>query len=182
MVMTGRNRLTDRVAVARLGGRAFLQKPISPNQLLQTVAQTLPSVRRDSNRVLVVDDDPTLLSVLTTLLNPWGLEIATLDDSQQFWEVLEAFVPNLLLLDVEMPHFSGPELCQAVRNDPRWGEIPVLFLTTQTDAEAVRQMFMVGADDYVMKPVVEPELVTRVLNRLERLQTQDTREQTKRQR
>lgn len=182
MVMTGRNRLTDRVAVARLGGRAFLQKPISPNQLLQTVAQTLPSVRRDSNRVLVVDDDPTLLSVLTTLLNPWGLEIATLDDSQQFWEVLEAFVPNLLLLDVEMPHFSGPELCQAVRNDPRWGEIPVLFLTTQTDAEAVRQMFMVGADDYIMKPVVEPELVTRVLNRLERLQTQDTREQTKRQR
>lgn len=181
LVMTGRNQLTDRVTVARLGGRAFLQKPVSPNQLLQKVAQVLPQAHEVNNKVMVVDDDPELLSVLSALLEPWGLQIATLNDSQQFWEVLEAFGPDLLILDVEMPHFNGIELCRVVRNDSDWSEIPVLFLTAHTDAATVRQIFTAGADDYVSKPIVEPELVTRVLNRLERTQTRPRLMQTRKQ-
>lgn len=181
LVMTGRNQLTDRVTVARLGGRAFLQKPVSPNQLLQKVAQVLPQAHEVNNKVMVVDDDPELLSILSALLEPWGLQIATLNDSQQFWEVLEAFGPDLLILDVEMPHFNGIELCRVVRNDSDWSEIPVLFLTAHTDAATVRQIFTAGADDYVSKPIVEPELVTRVLNRLERTQTRPRLMQTRKQ-
>jgi DNA-binding response OmpR family regulator/HPt (histidine-containing phosphotransfer) domain-containing protein len=169
LVMTGRKRLMDRVEVARLGGRAFLQKPILPHRLLEMANQVLTQSQEVGRRILVVDDDPLMLTTLAALLEPWGLQVNTLDDPQQFWEVLEAFAPDLLILDVEMPYFNGLELCKAVRNDPYWGELPVLFLTAHQDTEVVRQIFMVGADDYVRKPIVEPEIVARVLNRLERV-------------
>lgn len=118
--------------------------------------------------VMVVDDDPQILAILRTLLEPWGLKVITLDDPRRFWEKLAASAPDLLILDIKMPHLSGFELCQLVR-DSRWGGLPVLFLTAQTDADTVNQVFAVGADDYVSKPIVGPELVTRIINRLERI-------------
>jgi DNA-binding response OmpR family regulator len=119
---------------------------------------------------MVVDDDPQVLAVMRSLLEPWGLKLTTLDEPRHFWTILEEFAPDLLVLDVEMPHFNGIELCQVVRNAPRWSGLPVLFLTVHTDASTVHQVFSAGADDIVSKPIVGPELVTRVLNRLERVQ------------
>ena len=68
-----------------------------------------------------------------------------------------------------MPYTSGIELCKVVRNDPRWSELPILFLTVHSDAEMVNQVFSVGADDFVANPSSDQELVTRILNRLERV-------------
>lgn len=168
LVMTGRNQLSDRVEVARLGGHAFLHKPITPEEILKAVTQKLNRTQKAEAKVLIVDDDPQVLTALSTLLEPWGLHVTTLAQPQQFWQVLEANAPDLLILDVEMPGFSGIELCQVVRNDPRWSELPVLFLSGHSDPEIVHQVFAVGADDYVHKPIVGPELIARILNRLER--------------
>lgn len=168
LVLTGRNQLSDRVEVARLGGHAFLQKPIAPEQILKAVTQELDRTQEAEAKVLVVDDDAQVLAALSALLKPWGLHVTALAQPQQFWQVLEATVPDLLILDIEMPGFSGIELCQVVRNDPRWSDLPVLFLSGHRDAETVHQVFAVGADDYVHKPIVGPELIARILNRLER--------------
>lgn len=175
LVVTGRNRLTDRVAVARLGGRAFLQKPITPKQLLEAVVQVLTPARETEAKVLIIDDDPLVLAHLYGVIEPWGLHVTTLDDPQHFWEALETFAPDLLILDIEMPYFNGLDLCRVVRNDPRWSEIPILFLSAHTDTNTIRQVFEAGGDDYVSKPIVEPELIARLLNRLERVRTQRQR-------
>lgn len=172
LVLTGHNSLADRVQVARLGGHGFLHKSVPINEILQAATQVLARAAAAQARVMVVDDDPVVLATLSTLLEPWGLDVTTLVNPQQFWEVLENSVPDLLILDVEMPGFSGIELCQVVRNDPRWSSLPVLFLSVHTDAQTVHQVFTVGADDYVHKPIVEPELFARVLNRLERAKVQ----------
>ncbi len=168
LVMTGCDRLIDRVKVAHLGGRAFIQKPISPAKLLETVARILAKKDIVGYRVLVVDDDLLLLQTLSALLEPWGIQVITLNDSQQFWKTLENTEPHLLILDIAMPHFNGIELCQTVRNDPYWGELPILFLSAHRDADIVQRVFMAGADDYVNKPIMAPELLARVLNRLKR--------------
>ena len=118
--------------------------------------------------MLAVDDDPTVLATLRALLEPRRIHLTTLADPLRFWEVLEETSPDLLVLDVEMPHLSGIELCRVVRNDARWGGLPTLFLTVRTDAETIQRLFAAGADDYVSKPIVGAELVTRILNRLER--------------
>ncbi len=170
VVFTAQQNFADRVKVARLGGRGFLQKPVSPAQAMEALAQVLQQSSPSEAKLLIVDDDPHLLDFLRTLLEPWGFKLTLLNDPQQFWETLEQTVPDLVILDVEMPELSGIDLCQVVRNDPRWSELPVLFLSAHTDAKTVHQVFTVGADDYVNKPIVGPELVARVLNRLERAQ------------
>jgi diguanylate cyclase (GGDEF)-like protein len=116
---------------------------------------------------MVVDDDPLVLGALRDLLEPKRIHVITLDEPLRFWETLERTSPNLLVMDVEMPHLNGIELCRVVRNDPRWFGIPIIFLTMHTDAETVRRVFAAGADDFVRKPVVGPELLTRINNRLE---------------
>ena len=63
---------------------------------------------------------------------------------------------------------NGIELCRVVRADPRWRALPVVFLTARTEAETVYRVFAAGADDYVAKPFVGPELVARIRNHLRR--------------
>jgi DNA-binding response OmpR family regulator len=172
VVLSDRDRLPDRVEVARLGGRAFLPKPISLNRLLEAITDAIEQVRDQEAKILVVDDDCHLLSALSAMLEPWGLRAIGLEDPRQFWEVLEATNPDLLVLDIEMPEYSGFDLCQAVRADSRWGGIPILFLSAHRDAQTVRRVFAVGGDDYISKPIVDAELVARVLNRLERVRMQ----------
>lgn len=170
MVFSGHNQLSDRIEVARLGASGFLHKSIPPADILKAVAQLLDQTGSAEAKVMVVDDDVHLLAALRMILQPWGLQVTTLDEPEKFWEVLETTCPDLLILDVEMPGYSGIELCLAVRNDLRWSKLPVLFLTAHSESEIVRQMFVAGADDYVNKPIVEPELIARILNRLERTQ------------
>jgi DNA-binding response OmpR family regulator len=170
LVLTIRGSLLDRVEVARLGARAFLHKPIAPEQILKAVTQILNQATVTEARVLIVDDDPQVLITLSDLLQPWGLDVTTLKDPQYFWEVLTTTVPDLLILDASMPTFSGIDLCQVVRQDPHWGDLPIVVLTSDTNADTIRKVFAAGADDYVGKPIVEPELITRIISRLKRIQ------------
>jgi diguanylate cyclase (GGDEF)-like protein len=145
-----------------------LPKPASPAQILDTTAQILQRDRAAQARIMAVDDDPNILAALQMLLTPWGLKVFTLNNPLKFLEMLRLVSPDLLVLDVEMPDINGIELCQAIRHDPQWYGLPILFLSARTDTITRHQVFLAGADDYVSKPIVAPELVTRILNRLER--------------
>lgn len=170
LIFTAGDSLGSRLEVARLGARTFLQKPLPAIQVMEAVTQVLQPSDTDAEAVvMVVDDDRQVLAALRTLLEPWGLKVITLEDPRQFWETLEASTPDILVLDIKMPYVSGIELCQVVRNDVNWGGLPILFLTVYTDVTTVHQVFGVGADDFVSKPIIGPEVVTRILNRLERV-------------
>ncbi len=170
VVFTARESFADRVKVARLGGRGFLQKPISADRVVEAIAAVLEQSAPPSAKLLVVDDDPQVLDFLRALLEPWGFQLTLLDNPEYFWATLDRVAPDLLILDVEMPEYSGIDLCQVARNDPRWENLPILFLSARCDRETVQQVFAAGADDYVAKPVFGPELIARILSRLERSQ------------
>jgi DNA-binding response OmpR family regulator/HPt (histidine-containing phosphotransfer) domain-containing protein len=140
-------------------------------------SRSLPQISVTEGKVMVVDDDPQILEILPKVLEPLGLQVTTLDNPRKFWEVLESSVPNLLILDVEMPYFNGIDLCQMIRNDRRWGRIPILFLTAHANPQIQHRVFAAGADDYVAKPIVPSELTTRVLNRLERVRGRQKQEE-----
>jgi diguanylate cyclase (GGDEF)-like protein len=169
VVFTADNSLARRLQVLRQGGQVFLQKPLPSAHVLEKVNEVLQPTDLTEARILVVDDDIRILSLLKNLLEPWGLQVTTLEDPRTFWETLESCTPDLVILDVEMPHLTGIDLCQVVRNDARWHSLPVLFLTAHTGSDMVNRVFASGADDFVNKPIVGPELVTRILNRLERI-------------
>ncbi len=161
------DRFRDRLTVSRLGGRSFLQKPLSPFQAMEAVREILKT-EDTAGTILLVDDDSEQLTLLEELLSPWGFRTCTLRDSTQFWVTLKQKQPDLLILDVEMPEYNGIELCQVLRNDAQWRDLPVLFLTIHKDTQTITNIFAAGGDDYISKPLVGPELVTRVFNRLER--------------
>jgi DNA-binding response OmpR family regulator/HPt (histidine-containing phosphotransfer) domain-containing protein len=169
VVLAAQEAFTERINVARLGGRGFLQKPISPTAVMEAIAQVLEQSVPPAAKLLIVDDDPQMLDFLHRLLTPWGFRLTPLNDPKQFWDILRQTVPDLLILDIEMPELNGLDLCKVVRNDPNWSDLPVLFLSAHTDPETVHQVFAVGGDDYVNKPILGPELVARILNRLERI-------------
>ncbi|MFB2877130.1 response regulator [Floridanema aerugineum] len=169
IALTGRESLSDRVAVARLGTSAFLHKPLPAHQILKVVREVLAQHQKASrNRIMIVDDDRVALAHLSTLLKSWGVEVTTLENPQNFWQIFTACSPDLLILDLEMPDFNGVELCQVVRNDPQWHHLPILFVSSHTGTEQIERAFAAGADDYINKSVVGTEIATRIIRRLKR--------------
>ena len=172
VVLTRSDDFADRVEVARHGGRGFLRKPISPPRAIDALE---PLLRGGGDReavVLAVDDEPAVLEAIRTIVGVGGVRVETLSDPLRFWDALESAAPDVVLLDFQMPGVTGLELCRVLRNDPRWQSVPVVFLTAQTDADTVRRVFAAGADDFVGKPFVGPELTARIRNRLERVRLQ----------
>ncbi|MFB2833399.1 response regulator [Floridanema evergladense] len=160
--------LDSRIQVARLGSERYLVQPVTPTQVFEAISQLLMPTQEKEAKVMAVDDDPTMLQIFTNLLQPWGVQVTCLDDPHQFWDVLKSTQPDLLLLDLELPTFSGIELCQVVRQDPKYGDLPILIVTAHTDRESTQRVFAAGADDMISKPIIGPELVTRVISRIER--------------
>lgn len=168
VVFTASNTLNQRLAVVQLNAKGFLQKPRLPSQVLDEIIPLLHQNQSLDAKVLALDDDPAILSVLQGDLSQWGIKVIGVCEPQNFWKILEETKPDLLLLDVQMHDINGIQICQTIRNDLKWSWLPVIFLTSCTDAETIHQIFAAGADDFCQKPIVTPELINRILNRLDR--------------
>ena len=169
IVLTGAEGFADRVEATRAGAASFLPATLRPGRIIEAALGAAERRTHPAGRLLAVDDDAAMLAALEVLFQEHALKLTTLPDPLRFWEALEETAPDLLLLDLEMPGVNGLELCRLVRTDPRWQTLPVLVLTAHADVATLEKVFAAGADDYVTKPVVGPELLTRVTNRLERV-------------
>lgn len=172
IVVTRSYDFMDRVAVARWGGRGFLEKPLSPNDVLDFAFEVLRQRQRQHGRILLVDDDEGALRALAALLERDGYEAHKIHDPAQFWRALEMVSPDLVVLDVHIPEINGLELCRTMRNDARWATLPVLFLTTETDQLMLLRGFDLGVDDFVKKDASPEEIRARIGVRLERAAAQ----------
>ena len=159
--------------ITTLHGRGYYLKAIATAEVAEVPFFNPKSdslEKRDSPiKVMSVDSDRAWLSALPTLLKPWGFKVTTLADPQQFWIILQAVVPDVLILEVDMPEINGFELCQMLRSDRRWQRLPVLFLSVLSDDATQQQAFTAGADDYLCKPVMGTALANRILSRLQRM-------------
>ncbi len=158
----------DRVDAVRAGVQGFLPGWLAPSELAGAAVAIIEAAQLDRWRLLAVDDDPSVLAALVALLEPAGSTVTGVTEPEGFWAALRETTPDLVILDLDMPEVSGIELCRLLRADPRWAALPVVFLTSQVGRDTIEAVFAAGADDYVGKPVVGSELVTRVTNRLER--------------
>lgn len=169
LVLAVSDALLDRVEAARAGACGFLTKALRPARIVDALRAELERASLPEATLLAVDDDPAVLSALGALLGPHGIDVKAVSDPLRFWEALEESAPDLVVFDVDMPGINGIELCRTLRADARFSELPALFLTGHTDPPTVNGIFESGADDYVAKPIVGPELVMRIRNRLERI-------------
>ena len=124
-------------------------------------------------KVLVVEDDPDQLEVTRLSLKSAGFAIGTAANGVEALKKVRTVAPDLILLDVMMPGMDGFAVCETLREDPATASIPVLMLTGLCSHISQLVAFDAGATDYLVKPFVPEELVSKVeklLHRAQRLQ------------
>jgi two-component system alkaline phosphatase synthesis response regulator PhoP/two-component system response regulator VicR len=112
-----------------------------------------------AEKILIVDDDATMVNLLSTILEIDGFETQRALSGKEAFEVLAAGVPDMVLLDIMMPEMDGFEVLARLREDPSTRKVPVIMLTARTDDKDIFEGWRRGADEYVTKPFDPHELV-----------------------
>lgn len=121
-----------------------------------------------SKKVLIVDDEPNIVAALEFLLEKQGYQVKVAANGEEALEQLDAFAPDLVLLDVMVPKLSGYEVCQRMRAEPRWQGIKVVMLSARGREVEVSKGMSLGADLYVTKPFSSADLVATLRELLSR--------------
>ncbi|WP_202844988.1 hybrid sensor histidine kinase/response regulator [Luteimonas saliphila] len=142
----------------------------------------MPNAKNNAGRVLVVDDQPSNLRIISALLSRQGYAVHTAESGEDALRRLEHQPPDLMLLDMMMPGMDGFDLLEEVRQNPAWSGLPVVFLTAAHDRDLLLRAFDSGAVDYVTKPFMPEELLARVQAHIGLKLTRDRLERVARER
>ncbi len=112
--------------------------------------------------ILIVDDSPTELHVLTTMLTRRGFSVIAASNGEEGVEKARADKPDLILMDVVMPGMNGFQAARQISNDPDTGDIPIIIVSTKDQETDKMWGLRQGAKDYVTKPVQEKELLSAI--------------------
>jgi two-component system, sensor histidine kinase and response regulator len=117
--------------------------------------------------ILIVDDILKNLQVLGNTLIEEGYEISMASNGKTALKMLEKMKPDLILLDVMMPELSGFEVCEQIKSNAVYSDVPVIFLTAKTETEDIVNGFKIGGVDYITKPFKKEELLIRIKTHLD---------------
>ena len=131
------------------------------------MAENLPQINPSECTILIVDDNPTNLGVLSDYLKNYGFEILTARSGEMALKRVEYAKPDLILLDVMMPGINGFETCQSLKLHENSRDIPVIFMTALADIEDKVKGFQAGGVDYITKPIQQEEVLARVTAHLQ---------------
>ncbi len=123
---------------------------------------SVPSMMTEAPIILIVDDQIDNIQVLALFLELQGYSISYALNAKETLQRLSAIQPDLILLDLFMPDINGLELCQQIKSNPNYQDIPIIFQTASRDEQHIMDAFEKGAADYVMKPFNTKELLARV--------------------
>jgi len=149
-----------------LGASSVNNRPESQEEMELIVSRLLKVRQAQKQRVVVVDDDMVLLNFVETVLTAHGFNVRTVNNPLETGLMLDQFKPDLLLLDAMMPGMTGYEVCRMVREEEQWQNLPIVFLTGKSSPEARSAAFQAGANDFLSKPVLVDELLSRINGQL----------------
>jgi DNA-binding response OmpR family regulator len=118
------------------------------------------------HNVLIVDDEIGALTLIGIMLERGGFNVLKARDAKAALALLDEHQPDLIILDVMMPGMDGIELCHVIRGRVDTGKIPVLILSARGDAESIIRGIEAGANDYLPKPILHHDLVSKVRSML----------------
>lgn len=120
-----------------------------------------------SQRILVIEDDQSIAEMVGILLRTEGFDVSYCADGNQALNAFQVVSPDLVLLDLMLPGRDGIEVCRAIRNN---SGVPIVMLTARSDTSDVVTGLEAGADDYIVKPIKNEELIARIRARLRSLE------------
>jgi two-component system, sensor histidine kinase and response regulator len=157
------------LSIASVGGEGTRVRVSLP--LFSTEPQTsLNSTSRSSltNRILIIEDQAPIRANILELLDAEGYEVLGAENGRVGVQLARAYLPKVIVSDIIMPELDGYEVLEALRQDPTTATIPFIFLTAKADKTELRQGMNLGADDYLVKPFAQQELLKAIAVRLEK--------------
>jgi len=137
----------------------YVSKPFKPDDLLSRIKHTLNETTNHKN-ILVVDDEPDVIDIITICLKDKNFSIVGAKDGQEALEKLKIFTPDLIITDIGMPRINGFELVKQLKKNPKFNKIPVIILTgTFITKDDKNYGIVLGASRYLTKPFTIDTLV-----------------------
>jgi diguanylate cyclase (GGDEF)-like protein len=158
----------DQLEAVRGGAQGYFSKPVDLAALENRLERCFNSLQSEPFRIMIVDDDVDLARRFEAVLSSADMLVESVIDPRRLLDQMEAFLPDVILMDVNMPEFSGPELAQVIRLHDNWLRVPIVYLSAETDV--VRQMdaLLRAGDDFITKPISDDALLTTVYSRAQR--------------
>jgi len=166
--LSSRHSLEARLNAVRAGGDAFLTIPFDPYDLIEPIDRVTDRGVTQPYRVLVIDDDADFVSYIETALRNSGFICEHVEDPSDTLDVLESFSPEIILLDLNMPHVDGRELAVVIRHQEAFVGTPIVFLSAEAKIETKVDAMGLGGDDFLTKPIELDHLVGMLKSRTER--------------
>ncbi|ERI50910.1 hypothetical protein N878_24365, partial [Pseudomonas sp. EGD-AK9] len=168
LVLTQQDDFATQLQAVRAGALGFFAKPVDIPQLESRLERCFAQQHGEPYRVLIVDDDQDLASRYSLVLRGAGMLVEVLREPAQIFAHLRDFNPEVVLLDVNMPDCTGPELAQIIRCNDDWLRIPIIYLSAETDIAKQMSALIKAGDDFVSKPISDHALVATVFSRAQR--------------
>jgi diguanylate cyclase (GGDEF)-like protein len=159
---------TARIQAIRAGGKGYFPKPVDIDALMDEINSLNIQIDPQPYRVLIVDDSEIQAKTNAMHLHKFNIETSIITKADEVLEDLENFHPDLILLDLYMPDFSGLELAQMIRQIKAYVGIPIVFLSAESDREKQLNAVGQGGDDFLTKPIKPDLLIAAVTSRIER--------------
>ncbi len=132
-------------------------------------------MEKKHTKILLVDDEPDIVEIIRFNLEQNGYQISTASDGLEAIKAAEKEIPHLIIMDVMMPNLDGIEACERLRQDDRFSDTIIMFLTARGEDYSYVAAFDAGADDYVTKPIKPKVLVSKVKGLLRRLKEKESK-------
>jgi PAS domain S-box-containing protein len=155
--------MAAKLAAYRAGASCYLTKPVNKDALLRVLADSTALVPKVPFCVLLVDNDPEQLSAHGLILRQAGMTVLEAADPLKVPDMLEGFAAEVLVLDMHMPECSGPELAAILRDDERYSQMPIVYLSAETCVSRQLLALNRGGDHFLTKPVDPRHLVAAVV-------------------
>ncbi len=158
----------SRVRASQLGAEGYILKPLDIPRLVNRMAQIFEQRRAPPQRVLIVDDDVDLSEHYRLALMKAGFEADVLNQPADIIEKISAFRPELVLMDLHMPVYSGTDLAGVIRQYDNWTSLPIVYLSAETNFDRQIEAMDHGADDFLTKPISDAQLIAALHVRIQR--------------
>jgi diguanylate cyclase (GGDEF)-like protein len=174
LVIHERIDFTSQLAAVRAGAQGFFIRPLDITQLENSLERCLDRQQGEPFRVLIVDDDAELATRYSLVLRNAQMQVQILTEPTQVLETMRSFNPEVLLLDVNMPDCSGPELAQMIRLHDEWLRVTIIYLSAETDTHRQMAALLKAGDDFITKPISDNALVAAVYSHAQRARSLST--------
>jgi diguanylate cyclase (GGDEF)-like protein len=156
-ILSANDEMSQRITALSSGVDFFISLPITSEKLAYQCRTYLDSLHTEKFKVLIIDDDPNICKHLESILTKMDVETKVLTSGTELFKHLTTFSPDLLLLDINLPHYDGKELLLSIRNDIQNKDLATFIITVKDDAETIKTAYALGAEEFITKPII-PEI------------------------